>query len=163
MQTASQTPRETAHDPRQVRVHIDRHPYESPTPTTGAALYVLGKVPPGHQLYREVQGNEEDEPVYDDGEKEHLKEDEHFYSEQVCHKGFEIIVNAQPEHLDTKKVSYEQVVKFAFPTPPPGENIEFLVTYYNGPKQDPKGTLTAGHSVKVKNEMVFNVQATNRS
>lgn len=27
-----------------VRIHIDREPYESPNPTTGAALYMLGGV-----------------------------------------------------------------------------------------------------------------------
>lgn len=39
----------------------------------------------------------------------------------------------------------------------------FVVTYYNGPKANPEGKLTAGHKVKVQNKMVFNVKATNRS
>ena len=147
---------------REVRIHIDRHPYESPHPTTGAALYVLGKVHAGHRLFREVQGDEEDEPVYNDGEKVHLKEDEHFYSEEGHHKGFDIVVNAQKDHVEASHVSFEKVVKLAFPVPPPGV-LGFTVTYYKGPKQNPDGTLTAGHTVKIKNEMVFNVKATNRS
>lgn len=28
----------------EVRIHIDRQPYESPGPITGAALYALGKI-----------------------------------------------------------------------------------------------------------------------
>src|ERR1043165_1325243 len=101
-----------------VRIHIDRHPYESPNPTTGAALHILGKVPDGFQLYREVTGNEEDEPIHNDNEKERLMQDDHFYSKKERHKGFDIIVNAEPHHVEKKHVSYEQVVKLDFPVPP---------------------------------------------
>jgi len=146
-----------------VRIHIDRHPYESPNPTTGAALYALGKVPEGFQLYREVQGDKEDEPIDNDNEKEHLTPDEHFYSKRERHKGFDIVVNAEQHHVEKKRISFEQVVKLAFPTPPPGQNILFTVTYYNGPKANPEGVLTAGQIVKVKNGMVFNAKATDRS
>lgn len=148
---------------QEVRIHIDRHPYESPSPTTGAALYALGKVPTGFQLYREARGDQEDEPIYNDNEKEHLTSDEHFYSKEECHKGFDIIVNAEQHHVDKKRVSFEQIVKLGFPTPPPFQNVLFTVTYYNGPKTNPEGILTAGQTVKVKNEMVFNVKATDRS
>ena len=61
----------------EVRIHIDEQRYESPNPTTGEALYLLGKVAPGSDLYREVEGNREDQPVWDGGEI-HLAEDEHF-------------------------------------------------------------------------------------
>ncbi len=157
----------TASEPKkrdqEVRIHIDRHPYESPNPTTGAALYVLGKVHPGFQLYREVRGDQEDEPIHNDNETERLMPDEHFYSKEERHKGFDIIVNAEQHHVDKKRITFEQVVKLAFPTPPAGQNILFTVTYYNGPKPNPEGTLTAGQTVKVKNRMVFNVKATDRS
>jgi len=157
----------TASEPKkrdqEVRIHIDRHPYESSNPTTGSALYILGKVPEGFQLYREATGNEEDEPIHNDNEKERLVQDEHFYSKKERHKGFDIIVNAQQHHVEKKRVSYEQIVKLAFPTPPPGQNIHFTVTYYNGPKSNPEGTLTTGQTVKVNNGMVFNVKATDRS
>ena len=35
-----------------VRIHIDQHEYHSLSPTTGAALYALGKVKPGLDLFR---------------------------------------------------------------------------------------------------------------
>jgi hypothetical protein len=147
----------------EVRIHIDRKPYESPNLTTGAALYELGKVLPGFQLYREGHGDKEDEPIHNDGEHEHLTQDEHFYSKEERHKGFDIIVNAEQHHMEKKRVSFEQVVKLAFPVPPPGQNILYTVTYYNGPKVNPEGILTAGQTVKVKNGMIFNVKATDRS
>jgi len=52
----------------EVRIHIDQHRYESPNPTTAAALYLLGHVAPGLELYREVNGNREDEPI-ENGQK----------------------------------------------------------------------------------------------
>jgi hypothetical protein len=66
-----------------VRIHIDRKPYESPAVTTHAALYVLGKVPAGYELFLEVQGDEEDQPIPNDNGEIKLKEDQHFYSAQV--------------------------------------------------------------------------------
>ncbi len=68
---------------KEVRIHIDRKPYESPNPTTGAALYVLGKVQKDYELFREVHGDEEDEPIANSDAEVRLKEDEHFYSAQV--------------------------------------------------------------------------------
>jgi hypothetical protein len=42
---------ETRHEEtHHVRFHIDETRHESPTPTTGAALYVLGRVEPGLEL-----------------------------------------------------------------------------------------------------------------
>ena len=64
----------------EIRIHIDEKPYESPNPTTGAALYALGHVASGLDLYREVTGDREDEPIANGPEVIHLKEDEHFHS-----------------------------------------------------------------------------------
>jgi hypothetical protein len=70
---------------REVRVHIDEHPHHSPNPTTGAALYALGKVRPGHVLYKEVEGDHEDEPIANDAAEIRLSEDEHFHSAAAEH------------------------------------------------------------------------------
>ena len=132
MNTQEMTVNETKKRDHEVRIHIDRHPFDSPNPTTSAALYLLGKIPTGFQLYREVRGDKEDEPIHNDAEREHLTPDEHFYSKEGHHKGFGIIVNAEPHHVDKKCVSFEQIVKLAFPTPSAGQNVLFTVTYYNG-------------------------------
>lgn len=72
-----------ANKEREVRIHIDRKPYESPNPTTHAALYTLGKIQAGYELFREVQGDHEDEAIPNDAGPIRLKQDEHFYSAQV--------------------------------------------------------------------------------
>lgn len=55
-------PTETEHS-NEARIHIDQEPRHSPNPTTGAALYLLGKVQPGLELFREVTGDREDPEV----------------------------------------------------------------------------------------------------
>ena len=44
-------------DGSKVKIFIDENAYHSPNPTTGAALYVLGSVQPGMELFREVAGD----------------------------------------------------------------------------------------------------------
>jgi hypothetical protein len=150
---------EPLHHAGQARIHIDREVYESPNPTTGEALYVLAHVPAQRELFHEVGGNKEDELIPRDGEKVNLKEDEHFYSQ----KAVTILVNGEPNEVVETKISFDDVVKLAYPVPPSGTLIEFTVTYRNGPSANPKGTLTAGHSVKIKNKMIFDVTPTDRS
>jgi hypothetical protein len=146
-----------------LRVHIDRRAHESPNPTTGEALYVLGKVHEEFILYREARGNEEDQPVSRAAENVHLTEDEHFYSAEDHKKGIRIIVNAREEIVHRHRLSYEQVVKLAYPTPPSPDVIGYIVTFYKGHEHQHQGDLTAGKSVRICNGMIFNVTPTNRS
>lgn len=77
-------------------------------------------------------------------------------------KTVKIIVNAEPITWNEEKISYTQVVDLAFP-PPHGNTEVFTVQFSKGPEGHPKGTLVEGQSVKVKNDMVFNVQKTDKS
>ena len=147
----------------QVRIHIDQKPYESPNPTTGEALYKLGHVQPGYDLFREVKGDREDPTVENDDEPVHLREDEHFHSDPAQPRKYTIIVRGQKKTVTTKKVSFEEIVKLAFPTPPEGANILYTVSYEDGPRINPQGSLKEGQSVFVKNWMIFNVTATDKS
>jgi hypothetical protein len=79
------------------------------------------------------------------------------------HKKFALIVNLEKKEWTEEKISYEQVTHLAFPNPPAGIVIKYTVEYERGPKENPEGSLTKGHSVFVKNEMVFNVTETGRS
>lgn len=141
------------------RIHVDREVYESPNPTTGEALYELAHIPAHRELFREVAGDYEDPLVPRDSTVIRLKPDDHFYSQ----KAVTILVNDEPHEEMETCISFEQVVKLAYPVPPSGTCIEFTVTYRNGPPANPKGTVTAGHSVKIKNRMIFDVTPTDRS
>jgi Multiubiquitin len=148
------------HGHQQVRIHIDQRRYESPTPTSGEALYALAEIPAGNELFREVEGDKEDEAIGRDANPVHLKEDEHFHSSP---EEFKIIVNARQKLWCEEKISYEQVVVLAYETPPTGPNIIFAVTYHKGPGHTKEGILNPGQSVGVKNGMVFDVTPTDRS
>ena len=145
----------------EVKIFIDQEAYPSPNPTTGSALYVLGKVEPGMELFREVTGDREDPEVPNGPEVVHLKEDEHFHSGKP--KVYHIIVNGQQKNVTTKTVSYEEIVKLAFPDPITGPNIIYTVGYEDGPHQNPSGSLMPGGTVKVKDGMIFDVTPTDKS
>jgi hypothetical protein len=147
----------------QVRIHIDENPHESPNPTTGEALYKLGHVQPDYDLFREVRGDKEDPIVENDDEPVHLREDEHFHSGPAQPRKYTIIVNGQKKTVTTRMVSFNEIVKLAFPTPPTGANILYTVSYEDGPRVNPQGSLKEGQSVVVKNGMIFNVTATDKS
>jgi Multiubiquitin len=146
-----------------VRIHIDQKPYESPSPTAGEALYKLGHVQPGFDLFREVKGDKEDLIVENDDEPIHVREEEHFHSGPAQARKFTIIVNGQKKVVTGRTVTFDEIVKLAFPTPPSGANILYTVSYEDGPRPDPQGSLKEGQSVKVKNGMIFNVTATDKS
>ena len=160
----TETPGEHGHQHNQeVRIHINREPYHSPNPTTGEALYKLGKIPEGFELYRELEGDREDKPVLDRHETVHLKEDEHFYSEEFRPREITIIVNIEKKTVKTRKLSFDQVVDLAFDPRPQGPNLVFTITYRRGPKENPEGSLVQGGVVKIKEGMIFDVTPTNKS
>lgn len=82
--------------------------------------------------------------------------------EKEKHKEVKIIVNAREKSWDKEKISYEEVIVLAFGTFDP--NTVYTVDYLNGPEANPKGSMVAGgKSVKVKEDMIFNVTPTNKS
>lgn len=72
--------------------------------------------------------------------------------------GQEVIVPAKP-----KEISYEQVVKIAYPEYKESNSIIYTVAYSKGPSENQKGTLVKGQTVKLKKEMIFNVGCSSRS
>ena len=74
-----------------------------------------------------------------------------------------IVVNAQHKVVAGKELTYDQLVRLAYSTPPTGENVLVTVSYRRGEGNKPEGTLVAGQSIKVKEGMIFNVRATDKS
>lgn len=80
-----------------------------------------------------------------------------------AHESVTIIVNTVEKPVTTKELSFTQVVALAFDPVPSGPNWVFTITYRRGEGSKPEGTLTAGETVKVKDGMIFNVTATDKS
>jgi hypothetical protein len=78
-------------------------------------------------------------------------------------KKTEIVVNGRPKTVAGDVITFEQVVALGLDPVPEGPNVVITVTYSHarGPKQE--GTLSAGHSVEIKNGTRFNVKATDKS
>jgi hypothetical protein len=143
-----------------VRVHIDQHAYESPNPTAGSALYELAHVQADFVLLKEVEGDREDELVPRDGQEMHVHEDEHFHS-APAKPGVTIYVNTDPFPWDRPKISYDEVVKLAFPNGPFGGDVRYSVMWTKPDGQE--GALRIGQSVMVVNEMTFDVRNADKS
>lgn len=142
-----------------VRIHIDREAYESDDPTTGEALYHLGEIGHDEELFREVGGSQEDELVPRDQTSVNLALDQHFYSQ----KTFRLIVNLEEKFVVKKKQTFDDIVKLAYPTPPPGPTPDYTVGYRKGPAANPKGSLVQGQIVKIKDGMIFDVTPSDKS
>lgn len=74
-----------------------------------------------------------------------------------------IIVNARRHTWAKKQISFGEVVDLAYPGQPLTDADTVTVRYTRGHDGHGAGTLTAGHSVHVKEGMVFDVVRTSRS
>ena len=143
-----------------VRIHVDREPYDLPNPTTGAALYALGGVAEHHDLFREQGGDGEDELIERRAHDVRLKPDEHFYSQKV----FTIIVDTEDKEIAKNYLTFDDVVKLAFETPPSEPNILITVDYGMGSRRRTgRGRFARASRSASRIRMVFDVSATDRS
>lgn len=145
--------------PNKVKISIDSHRLNSPDPTTGEALYALAGIGPRKDLFREVDGEEVDQPIPRDGTVIDLVEDESFYSDRV----FTIIVNTEDKEVTERQQSFDDLVLLAFNPLPTGPNVGFTITYRKGPRANHKGSVVEGGSVRIKEGMIFDVTPTDRS
>lgn len=74
---------------------------------------------------------------------------------------FTIHVNGTPEVWEHKKITFEQIVKLAFPNGPFGGDVRYNVSWTLPDGQE--GSLRQGESVDVINEMSFDVRNTDKS
>ncbi len=74
-----------------------------------------------------------------------------------------IIVNGTQKTVGKVDLSYDEVVHLAFETPPYGENTLFSVSYVRGHGNKPEGILAPGGTLKVKEGMIIDVTATDKS
>jgi hypothetical protein len=143
----------------EVRIHIDREDYVSRNPTTGTALYDLAGLGKHKDLYRETDGDEEDELVPNDATVVHLMQGEHFYSQKTV----AIIVNGEEKETSEVRLSYVEAIVLAYGSVQEGPNYIYTIAYRKGPSQNPKGTLGKGETVLIKKGMIFDVTFTDRS
>jgi hypothetical protein len=130
----------------------------------GMQLRELGNIAVEDLLYLDIKGDWEDDSIEDDEIVDLAREGrEHFIS---VSKPFEVTisVNGRDKIWKEKSISYDQVVAIAREGKPDnGAEQAYLVTYFDGPPQNPKGELAKGVSVFVTNKMMFNAAPTDKS
>jgi hypothetical protein len=95
--------------------------------------------------------------------KEHHVNEPHEATSPGHTKDFTIVVNGRERVVTSKELTFDEVVGLAFDNPPTGPNITFTITYRRGHGEKPEGSLVEGGAVKVKDGMIFNVKATDKS
>lgn len=75
----------------------------------------------------------------------------------------DIYVNTRSETWQDKDISYEELLALAYPAEPVSDQETVTVRFSRGNGGNGAGSLTAGHSVKLKKGMVFDVVRTSRS
>lgn len=76
---------------------------------------------------------------------------------------YHILVNTRPKEVVKPTLNFWEVVKLAFPQAEPNPTTYYTVTYKRGPKANPEGSMVAGETVHLKDGMLFNVTATDKS
>lgn len=78
-------------------------------------------------------------------------------------KEITIIVNGRPKTTHEQELTFLEIVRIAFETATINETTAYTVTYKRGQGSKPEGSLVNGESVKLKEGMIFNVTATDKS
>jgi len=79
------------------------------------------------------------------------------------HRTFEIVINGELHVVRQHKLTFEDIVRLAFPDAVFNDDIVYTVTYKRGPEQNREGSLVVGESVVIKNGMIFNAKRTDKS
>jgi len=128
----------------------------------GIQIRELGKIPTEDEIYLDLPGDWKDDFIADDEVVDLARPGvEHFISKQKP-VNCQIFVNGREKTWQKAKISYDEIVLLAFPNAN-YESSAYTVTYSNGPKQNPKGSMVKGDIVFVTDKINFNVTETNRS
>lgn len=130
---------------------------------TGAQIRTLGNIHADDDIFLAIKKPWDDEPILDETKVNLARpEIEHFYSKERPHDVI-LIVNGREKHWAENEISFEKVVVLAFGSYDDNPNKVYTVTYDRGPRQNPEGSMVRGTKVFVKNKMIFNVTATDKS
>jgi len=130
---------------------------------TGAEIRKLGGIPEDDEIFLAIKKPWEDEAVPDEKQINLARpEIEHFYSKDRDYK-IALIVNGRPKQWKAKTISFEQIVALALGAYDPNPDKVYTVSYDRGPHENPEGTMVKGDAVFVKDKMIFNVTATDKS
>lgn len=149
---------------KQLHFKINEKQYSWPEQyITGAEVRKLGNIPNEDEIFLKIREPWIDEPVSDDTRVDLARPGiEKFFSKSKSIQVI-LIVNGREKQWSEERISYDQVVKLAYPNYVENGTTYYTVTYDRGPHQNPEGSMVKGVVVIVKNKMIFNVTPTDKS
>lgn len=129
----------------------------------GIQIRELGNIPAEDDIFLDIKGGWQDDQILDDEIVDLARPGkERFFSKSRLTE-FTIVVNARPHIWKETNISFEQLVVLAFETYDNNPNKGYTVTYSRGWEPKPEGTMVKNSTVRVKNKMIFDVTATDKS
>ncbi len=129
----------------------------------GIQIRELGGISADDEIFLDIKDGWQDDQILDDEVVDLARPGkEHFVSKEKT-KEFKLIVNAREKVWNESNISFEQVVALAFGAYDNNPNKGYTVTYSRGREPKPEGTMVKGSIVSVKNKMIFDVTATDKS
>ncbi|MBA4300483.1 MAG: hypothetical protein C0433_10340 [Cyclobacterium sp.] len=129
----------------------------------GIQIRELGKIPPEADIFLDIKEGWEDDLITDDEVVDLARPGKEKFITKPVPVKFTIIVNAQEKVWDKPTISFQQVIELAFGAYDPNPCKGYTVTYCRGHEPKPEGTMVKNSVVRVKNKMLFNVTATDKS
>ncbi|WP_192350349.1 multiubiquitin domain-containing protein [Algoriphagus sp. Y33] len=129
----------------------------------GIQIRELGNIPPEIDIFLDIKEGWEDDLITDDEVVDLARPGKEKFITKPAPVKFAVIVNALAKDWNKPTISFEQVVELAFGAYDPNPNKGYTVTYFRGHEPKPEGTMVKNSVVRVKNKMLFNVTATDKS
>lgn len=130
---------------------------------TGNQIRQLAKIAGTEELYLKIREPWQDELIENETKVDLARPGiEHFFSKKLD-KEIEIIVNGRAKKWNNEKISFKDVIILAFTNYIDKPTMVYTVSYEDGPKQNPEGSMVRDTVVHVKNKMIFHATATDKS
>lgn len=129
----------------------------------GIQIRELGSIPAGDDIFLDIKEGWQDDQILDDEIVDLGRPGKEKFFSKPRPQELTIIVNARVHQWKQPDISFEQLVVLAFGSYDNNPNKGYTVTYSRGWEPKPEGTMVKGSCVRVKNKMIFDVTATDKS
>ena len=129
----------------------------------GAQIRELGNIPAEDIIFLDLKEGWQDDEILDDEVVDLARPGKEKFLSKPIHTELTIIVNARPHIWKEANISFEQLIALAFGSYDNNPNKGYTVTYSRGWDPKSEGTMVKGAVVRVKNKMIFDVTATDKS
>lgn len=129
----------------------------------GSQIRDLGNISSEDDIFLDINEDWEDDKILEDEVIDLARPGKEKFFSKPRPSGVTIIINARPHLWREVNISFEQLIVLAFGSYDNNPNKGYTVTYSRGWEPKTEGTMVRGSVVNVKNKMIFDVTATDKS